>query len=215
MWPLRQTNFETTRIKAQCAAIKQSALKLSAPLAKLVKRMARRSSGGGTGRNADIAAIWRSEGEPAVLRDWIGTWTQAVAGRPAATAPLGLWPEEARAGSANAAAMPTQSVLHRARGGAAEAYRKLRDLTTNTSTNSLGLGTPDAATLIDMAAAPKGGQDGDVMLPIGSGKRLREGFFGPRAWEAARLACNSVRCARPNGTCDTGFWQRCDDGWDC
>ena len=37
------------------------------------------------------------------------------------------------------------------------------------------------------------------MLPIGSGKRLREGFFGPRAWEAARLACNSVRCARPNG----------------
>ena len=29
-------------------------------------------------RNADIAAIGRSDGGPAVLRDWMGTWTQAV-----------------------------------------------------------------------------------------------------------------------------------------
>ena len=66
MWPLRQTNFETARIRVQCAAIKQSALKLSAPLAKLVNRMAREVVlEAETGRNADIAAIWRSEGEPA------------------------------------------------------------------------------------------------------------------------------------------------------
>ena len=31
-------------------------------------------------RNADIAAIGRSEGEPAVLREWMGTGTQAVDG---------------------------------------------------------------------------------------------------------------------------------------
>ena len=29
-------------------------------------------------RNADIAAVGRSEGGPAVLRDWMGTWTQAT-----------------------------------------------------------------------------------------------------------------------------------------
>ena len=29
-------------------------------------------------RNADIAAIGRSEGGPAVLRDWMGAWTQAM-----------------------------------------------------------------------------------------------------------------------------------------
>ena len=29
-------------------------------------------------RNADMAAIGRSEGGPAVLRDWVGTWTRAM-----------------------------------------------------------------------------------------------------------------------------------------
>ena len=29
-------------------------------------------------RHADIAAIRRSDGGPAVLREWMGTWTQAV-----------------------------------------------------------------------------------------------------------------------------------------
>ena len=74
---------EIARYKTQCAAIKQAATKLSLPPAKLVKRMARGAvlaaepdpSGW---RNADIAAIGRSVGGLAVLRDWIGTWTQAA-----------------------------------------------------------------------------------------------------------------------------------------
>ena len=58
----------------QCAAIKQVA-------AKLVKRMsvALAAELGPSGwRNAGIAAAGRSEGGPAVLRDWIGTCTQAT-----------------------------------------------------------------------------------------------------------------------------------------
>ena len=77
---------EIARIKMQC---KQAAVKFSRQPAKLVKRMARgvvlaaermlAAEPGPSGwRNADIAAIGRSEGGPAVLRDWIGTWTQAT-----------------------------------------------------------------------------------------------------------------------------------------
>ena len=74
---------ETARIKMQCAAVKQAAAKFTLPPAKLVKRMARRvvlaAEPGPSGwRTADIAAIGRSEGGPAVLREWIGTWTRAV-----------------------------------------------------------------------------------------------------------------------------------------
>ena len=77
---------EILRIKMQCAAVKQAAAKFAPPPAKLVKRMARgvvmaaepRPNGW---RNADIAAIGRSEGGPAVLREWIGTWTQAMVPR--------------------------------------------------------------------------------------------------------------------------------------
>ena len=72
------------RIAMQCAAIKQVATKFSPPPAKLVKRMARgvalAAEPGPSGcRNADIVVIGRYEGGPAVLRDWIGTWTQARA----------------------------------------------------------------------------------------------------------------------------------------
>ena len=62
---------------------------------------------------------------------------------------------------------------------------------------NLCLGTPDAAALIvrivrgwacDMAAVPKGGQDGDVILPvyleIAFGRAFRSTWL-----EAARLAC--------------------------
>ena len=67
----------------QYAAIKQAAAKFLPPPAKLVKRMARcvvlAAEPGASGwRNADIAAIGRSEGGPPALRDWIGTWTQAM-----------------------------------------------------------------------------------------------------------------------------------------
>ena len=97
---------ETTRIKAQCAAIKQAALTFSPPRAKLVKRMAKERCaelGPSCWRNANIAANGRSEGGPAVLRDWIGAWTQAAV--PPKTARLwisgddtstGLWAEETR-----------------------------------------------------------------------------------------------------------------------
>ena len=71
------------RIEAQCAAIKQAVTKLSPPPAKLVKRMDREvvlpAEPGPSGwRTADTAAIGRSEGGPAVLRNWIGTWTQTL-----------------------------------------------------------------------------------------------------------------------------------------
>ena len=74
---------EIARINMQCAAVKQAAAKFSHPPAKLVKRMARgvvlAAEPGPSGwRNADIAAIGRSVGRPAVLRDWIGSWTQAM-----------------------------------------------------------------------------------------------------------------------------------------
>ena len=67
----------------QCAAIKQAAVKFTHPLSELVKRMARgvvlaAEPGPSSWRNADIAATGRTEGEPAVLREWMGTWTQAV-----------------------------------------------------------------------------------------------------------------------------------------
>ena len=67
----------------QSAATKQAAAKFSPPPAKLVKRMARghvlaAELGPSGWRNADIAGIGRSERGPAVLRDWIRTWTQAM-----------------------------------------------------------------------------------------------------------------------------------------
>ena len=52
------------------------------------------------------------------------------------------------------------------------------------------------------------------MLPIDLEKRLREGFFGPRAWKQRGSPATRCGVARANGNqCDTGFWQRCDDGW--
>ena len=74
---------EIARITMQCAANKQAAVKFSLPPAKLVNRMARgvvlAAEPGPSGwRNADIAANGRSDGGLAVLRDWVGTWTQAM-----------------------------------------------------------------------------------------------------------------------------------------
>ena len=71
---------EITRINMQCAAVKQAAAKFTPPPAKLVKRMARLAAEPGLSgwRNADIAAVGRSEGGPPVLREWIGTWTRAT-----------------------------------------------------------------------------------------------------------------------------------------
>ena len=60
---------ESARIKMQCAAVKQAAAKLLPPPARLVKRMA---------RCVVLAAERGPSGGPAVLRDWIGTWTRAM-----------------------------------------------------------------------------------------------------------------------------------------
>ena len=62
------------RVKVQCAAVKQAAAKISPPPAKLVKCVARgvvlaAEPGPSSWRNADIAAIGRTEGGPAVLRE--------------------------------------------------------------------------------------------------------------------------------------------------
>ena len=74
---------EIARIKMQCAAITQAAAKFSPPQAKMVKRMARgvvlaADWGPSSLRNADIAATGRTEEGPAVLREWMGTWTRAM-----------------------------------------------------------------------------------------------------------------------------------------
>ena len=83
---------------------------LRQPPAKLVNRMARRvtfaAEPGFSGwRNADIAAIGRSEDGPAVLREWIGIWTRAVVARSTSKlwtavtiAPLDCGPKEPEPG---------------------------------------------------------------------------------------------------------------------
>ena len=112
---------EILRIKMQCAAVKQAAAKFAPPPAKLVKRMARgvvmAAEPGPSGwRNADIAAIGRSEGGPAVLREW--SWhlhpsdgptqyCQTVDSGHDCTA--GLWSQETRAWTTDAAALSSET----------------------------------------------------------------------------------------------------------
>ena len=88
---------------------------------------------------------------------------------------------------------------------------------------NLGLGSPDAAALIvrlvrgwanDMVAAPKLGQDANVVLPTDL-ENADGSVFLSRCLEAARAACPQLAaiCAAQWEPCDTKFWQRCDDGW--
>ena len=88
---------------------------------------------------------------------------------------------------------------------------------------NLGLGSPDAAALIvrivrgwanDMAAAPKLGQDADVVLPIDLDNAYGRAYRST-CLQAARAACTQLAaiCAAQWEPCDTKFWQRCDDGW--
>ena len=65
-----------------------------------------------------------------------------------------------------------------------------------------------------MAGAPKGGQDGDVVLPIEQENTYGRAFRST-CLEAARRACPQLAagCAGQWEPCDTRFWQRCDDGW--
>ena len=181
---------EIARIKMQCAAVKQAAAKFTRPPAKLVERMAREvvlaAEPGPSGwRNADIAADGRSEGGPAVLREWIGTWTRAMIPHSTAKlwtaatiAPLDCGPKEPEPGQQMP--QPCQRKLRPL--ALAEVLMKLAEscvieqhigsLLNGMEPTNLGLGTPDAAAPIvrivrgwanDMAVAPKVGQGGKCL----------------------------------------------------
>ena len=64
---------EITRIKMQCAAVKREVGETNGQGVVLAAE-----PGPSGWRNADIAALGRAEGGPAVLREWIGTWTRAM-----------------------------------------------------------------------------------------------------------------------------------------
>ena len=184
---------EIARIEMQCAAIKQAAVKFSPPPAKPVKRMARgvvpaAEPGPSAWRNVNIAAIGRSEGGPAVLRDWLGTWTQTMVPHCAAElwtaasiAPLDCGPKKPEPGQQ----MPQPCPRKLRPIALAEVLMKLAEsfvidqhidrLPKGVDPTHLGLGTPDVAALIvrivrcwanDIAVAPKEGQDADVALPV-------------------------------------------------
>ena len=184
---------EIARINMQCAAVKLAAAKFSLPPAKLVKRMATgvvlAAEPGPSGwRNADTAAIGRAEGGPAVLRDWIGTWTQAMVPRctaklwaAASIAQLDCGPKKPEPGQP----MPQPCPRKLRPLALAEVLVKLAEscvieqhierLLEGVEPTNLGLGTPDAAALTvrivrgwanDMSVALKEGQDAGVVPPI-------------------------------------------------
>ena len=74
---------EIAQIKMQCAAIKQAAAIFKPPTSEIGQARGQgvvlAAEPGPSGwRNADMAAIGRSDGVPAVLREWVGTWTRAM-----------------------------------------------------------------------------------------------------------------------------------------
>ena len=227
---------EILRIRMQCAAVKQAAAKFTPPPAKLVKRMARgvvlAAEPWPRGwRNADIAATGKSEGGPAVLREWIGTWTGAMVPHrtaklwtAAAIAPLDCGSKKPEPGQQ----MPQLCPRELRPIALAEVLMKLAEscviegLLKGVEPTNLGLGTPDAAALIargvrgwanDMAVARMMGQDADVVLLIDLENAYRNAFRST-CLEAARSVCPQLAsiCAAQWEPCDTKFWQRCDDG---
>ena len=192
--------------------------------------------GPGGWRNADIAAIGKAEGGPAVLREWIGTWTRAMVPHctaklctAATVAPLDCGPKKPEPGQQMA--QPSPRKLRPI--ALAEVLMKLAEscvieqhierLFKGVEPANLGLGTPDAAALVvrivrswanDMAVTPKEGQDADVVLPIDVENAFGRAFRST-SLEAARTACPQLAaiCAAQWEPCDTRFWQRCDDGW--
>ena len=205
---------EKLKIKMQCAAVKQVAAKFAPPPAKLVKIMARgvvlAAEPGSSGwRNADIAAIGRSEEGPAVLREWIGTWTQALVPHSTAKlwtaatiAPLDCGPKKPELGQQMPQPCPRklrpiallEVLMKLAESCVIEQH--IERLLKGVEPTNLGLGSPDAAALIvrivrgwanDMVAAPKRGQDADVVLPSDL-----ENAYG----KAYRSTC--LKAARPH-----------------
>ena len=193
----------------QCAAIKQAATKFSPPLAKLVKRRQVVWLSAEPGPTC-WRAIGRSDGGPAVLRDWMGTWTQATVPHctanlwtAATIASLDCGPKKPEPGQQ----LPQPCPRKLRRIALAEVLTKLAEscvieqhidkLLKGVEPTNLGLGTPDAAVLIvrtvrgwanDMVAPPKVGQDTDVVLPIDLENAFNRAFRST-CLEAARSAC--------------------------
>ena len=127
-------------------------------------------------------------GGPAVLREWMGTWTHAVVPHQTAKlwtaatiAPLDCGPKKPEPGQQ----LPQPCPRELRPIALAEVLMKLTEsciieqhidrLLKSVEPTNLGLCTPDAAALIvrivrdranDMARAPKQAQDADVVLPI-------------------------------------------------
>ena len=178
------------------------------------------------------AAIGRSEGGPAVLRETVGSWTQAVVphqtaklSTAATNAPVDCGPKP------EPGQQLPQPCPRRLRPTAlAEVLMKLTKsyiieqhidrLPKSVEPTNLGLGTPDAAALTvrivrgwtnDMAGAPKQAQDADVVLPIDL-ENAHGRAFRSTCLEAARGTCPQLAaiCAAQWEPCDTRFWQRCE-----
>ena len=168
-----------------------------------------------------------------MLRDWIGTWTQAMVPHrtaklwtEATLAPLGCGSKKPEPGQQ----MPQPCPRKLCPIALAEVLMKLTEsgvieqhidkLLQVVEPTNLGLGTPDAAALVrivrgwanDIAVVPE--QDGDVFLSVDLETAYGRAF-GSTCLEAARRACPQLAavCAAQWDPCDTRFWQRCGDGW--
>ena len=64
-------------VSRECAATEEASQKCAPPPARDLVLAAEPSSSGR--RNAEVAAIWHSDGGLAVSREWIDIWTQAAA----------------------------------------------------------------------------------------------------------------------------------------
>ena len=118
-------------------------------------------------RNAGIAAIGRSVGGPAVLREWLGTWTRAMVPHctaklwtAATIAPLDCGPQKPEPGQQMPQPCPRKLRPISLAVKLAESCVIDRLLKGVEPTN-LGLGTPDAAALIVRIVRGMGERHGD------------------------------------------------------
>ena len=210
---------EIARIKMQCVAIKQAAVKFSPPPAKQVKRMARgvvlaAQPGPNSWRNADIAAIGRTKGGPAVLREWMGTWAQAAVPHQmaklwtaATIAPFDCGPKKLEPCPRKLRPTALAEVLVKLTESCIIEQHSDR-LRKGVEPTDLGLGTPDAAALIvrivqgwanDMVGAPEQAQDADVVPPIDLENAYGRAFRSTCLEAARALARSWQRSAQHNG----------------
>ena len=173
-----------------------------------------------------------------MLRDWIGTWTQAMvptlyveAVDGSIRSPTGVRSQETRARTSKSR---SHAHVSSALIALAEVLMMLAESCvieqhidrhpkgvepTNLGAWHAGCGGTDRARLHEAGRTtwrwyPRKGHGADVMLPLdlenACGRALRSTCL-----EAARRACLQFAsiCAAQWEPCDTRFWQRCDDGW--